>query len=1388
MSEGGFSISTEIGQSPLEKQSFLWYNKNGKVCSFGRRKSAEKTDGGAVMNETMRLPEDYDSLNNFCASVLGMYAFAVEISLTDGALKTVAGDAEICRSVDRLKSCGNLIRRLNERYIHESYHSFTEVFLDIRSIRERLWDKDFTAMDFLGADQKWYLANLVPVLRKENGDFDSVYLLIRKSGRRRSEDLAVFSSVAQSYDGIYLCNAVNGTYRTYKKSDRGVWEQAPEMGSYGELIRRTAERIESEQERRALIDFADADRICGELREKDSLGTVYKIGESRFRLSFTAAEHDRLGSVMHFSAAVRDVTEELREEERKSAELNSRLEAILSGITGGFRICRNDEGFGFVYVSEGVAEIQGYTVDELLRVSGGTLEGSVYPADAPGIVSEIVRQYKQGDTYLVRYRVVHKDGSLRWVSDTGKRVAAKDGSILHYSLIQDITATKRSVDAIHDLFAMQRQLVEAIGSGLICYTFPEKELILSNDEACRILGCDMGDDPIESLSYFLNHRVIAENRSMSSSAVQPEHPEDFRLCEYRVRGDNGEIWRIKYYSRLLKLENGQMIAMVNLTDLTEQARIASMLNRERVQYRDALTTNCEYTFRLNLTEGIVSADNESCAPDRFAEGLGIEFPCAYDHMMELWQKRWQPQLLTPHAGDFLNCGGLLALYERGNTILEMECYIPRQEKYYRWIILVSTEEGSGHKTAIVIIHDFTELHREAEEKRAELEELYESREEKLAIIGALGNIYYCIYYVDLSLGTFSIVSGNDYFSRYSEGDSDAARTAVHWTECGINEEFRAEMLEFIDLSTLSERMRNVPILSRECVSKSLGWIRVSFIAANRDHAGNVTQVLWTVQHIDQEKQRELDAKIALQEAYDAANRANTAKTDFLASMSHNIRTPMNAVIGMTAIAGAHLNDPERIADCLSKINLSSHRLLGLINEILDMNKIESGKLDFNVEECNLSELVHHLLAAARPRIDKKRHAFSVNMNRLVHDNVIGDSRRIQQMLMNLLDNAVKYTPSGGEIRLTITEWTTHREKVGCYEFVLEDNGIGMSEEYLPHLYEPFTRAKDPRVEKIHGTGLGMAIARNIAQMMNGDIKTESVPGKGTKVTATIFLELRDRDSGFRPEMLRGFSVLIADDDKIVCESTCVLLEQWGMHGEWVQSGEEAIKRVYERHEAGKDYFAVLLDWQMPGTDGISAAKEVRRIVGDGMPIILISSYDWSDIEREAGAAGVNAFLNKPILQSRMIHLFREFWDRSAQIRGMSLDGLKRESFSGVRALLAEDNELNAEIAKEILGMLGLDVEYVRNGREALERFSISETGEYDIVFMDIQMPEMDGYEATRAIRALPGDYAKTVPILAMSANAFAEDVRSAKEAGMNEHIAKPLDFDRLQKVLNRWLK
>jgi len=557
---------------------------------------------------------------------------------------------------------------------------------------------------------------------------------------------------------------------------------------------------------------------------------------------------------------------------------------------------------------------------------------------------------------------------------------------------------------------------------------------------------------------------------------------------------------------------------------------------------------------------------------------------------------------------------------------------------------------------------------------------------------------------------------------------------------------------------------------------------------HRDKETGHIHGLFMATDITEAKKKQEEQQQALLAAYEAANHASAAKSSFLANMSHDIRTPMNGIIGMTAIAEAHLNDKERVADCLSKITVASKHLLGLLNEVLDMSKIESGKIELQDEEFSLPDLVNDLITIAKPQIEAKHHEFLVSVRGIEHEEVIGDSQRLQQVFLNLLSNAVKYTPEGGKVQLILSEKPFHRKDVGCYEIIFEDNGIGMSREYLEHLFEPFTRAEDGRVSKIQGTGLGMTITKNIVQLMNGRIDVKSEPDKGTTFTVTIFLKLQEGEEPVSYDKLIDLPILVVDDDEAACESTCEMLNDLGMLGEYVLHGEDAVKRIVDRHEADDDFFAVILDWKMPGMDGIAVTREIRRLVGEDVPIIIISAYDWSDIEVSARAAGANAFLNKPLFKSKMAYLFKEILGNEKNLQSLSaLKAIQKENFSGKRALLVEDNELNAEIAGEILGMAGLEIRYAKDGKEALDKMAGAEAGYYDIVFMDIQMPIMDGYEATRAIRRLPGDYPKNVPIVAMTANAFMGDVQACKAAGMNEHIAKPLSLDHLIKVLNRWL-
>ena len=538
--------------------------------------------------------------------------------------------------------------------------------------------------------------------------------------------------------------------------------------------------------------------------------------------------------------------------------------------------------------------------------------------------------------------------------------------------------------------------------------------------------------------------------------------------------------------------------------------------------------------------------------------------------------------------------------------------------------------------------------------------------------------------------------------------------------------------------------------------------------------------------VSQEKKAEIESHKALKEAYRAAENASCAKTEFLSNMSHDIRTPMNAIIGLTAIAGANIESQDRVVECLGKITKSSRHLLGLINEVLDMARIESGRMSLAEEDFSLSELVDNLLTITKPAIDEHKHQLEVHIEHIEHEAVCGDSLRIQQIFVNLMSNAVKYTPDGGNITLTIKEKPNGFSELGCYEFSIEDNGIGMTPEFQKIMFEPFSRADDHRTTKVQGTGLGMAIARNIVNLMNGDIQVESAPNKGTKITVTVYLKLQENEKEQEKELL-DLPVLVVDDDKTCCESTVATLQEIGIAGEWVLTGKEAVERCAARHKTGRDYFAVILNWKMPEMDGIATARKIREQVGEDVTIIILTSFDFSEIEEEARAAGVNAFMAKPLFRSRLTATLRQFTSGKKEKNARNyLEDFAKENYAGKRILLVEDNELNREIATEIIGMTGVTIDSAENGKIAVEKVMEAPEKWYDLIFMDIQMPIMNGYEDTAAIRSLAGSRGK-VPIIAMTANAFAEDVQLAKNTGMNEHIAKPLDLNKLNDVLKQWL-
>lgn len=523
----------------------------------------------------------------------------------------------------------------------------------------------------------------------------------------------------------------------------------------------------------------------------------------------------------------------------------------------------------------------------------------------------------------------------------------------------------------------------------------------------------------------------------------------------------------------------------------------------------------------------------------------------------------------------------------------------------------------------------------------------------------------------------------------------------------------------------------------------------------------------------------------LQDALLVAQKANDAKRDFLSRMSHEIRTPMNAIIGMSAIAFNYLDDKKRTADCLSKITFSSKHLLMLLNDVLDMSKIENGKLNIRQELFDLKNLVTSLADINYGLATAKGLSFEIVISGFKDELLLGDSMRVNQILLNLLSNAIKFTPKGGSVKLEIRMLRSASDKIWL-RFIVKDSGIGMKKEFLEHLYEPFEQADNGIARKYGGTGLGMAITKNLVAIMDGTIEVESQEGAGTTFMVDLPFGVSKVDKKTAAE-IEEMRVLVVDDDNDTCEHAVVLLKGMGVNVDWALNGFEAIEKVRSACEDdGRCYDVCFIDWCMPELDGIETARRMRRYVGPDVLIIIISAYDWSGIEEQAKAAGVNAFIAKPFFASNLYNTLLTV-SRKPELGFSAVGNKETYDFGGKKVLLVEDNELNMEIASELLKFVNLQVEHAENGKVAVDIFRNSKEKEYALIFMDIQMPLMNGYDAARCIRSSEHPAAGTIPIIAMTANAFNDDVQAAFDAGMNGHLAKPIDVEVLYKTIARYI-
>ncbi len=570
---------------------------------------------------------------------------------------------------------------------------------------------------------------------------------------------------------------------------------------------------------------------------------------------------------------------------------------------------------------------------------------------------------------------------------------------------------------------------------------------------------------------------------------------------------------------------------------------------------------------------------------------------------------------------------------------------------------------------------------------------------------------------------------------------------------------------------------------RVVVNDEIVHCQVKYVITGDDRR----HLIMGIRDADAEVKAEEERRKTLQDALAAAEHANRAKTTFLNSMSHDIRTPMNAIIGFTALAAAHIDNKKQVEDYLEKISVSSEHLLSLINDVLDMSRIESGKVKIEEKDVHLPDVLHDLRTIIQANVHAKQLELFIDTVDVVHEDIICDKLRLNQVLLNLISNAVKFTKPGGTLSIRVIEKDDAPNGYASYMFRVKDSGIGMSKEFQSHIFEPFTREQTSTVSGIQGAGLGMAITKNIVDMMGGTITVESEIGKGSEFTVCLQFRINGTPSHWEQiPRLVGLHALVADDDFDTCASVTRMLGKIGMRAEWTTSGKEAVLRAQLAMENDDEFSAYIIDWIMPDMNGLETVRRIRAIIGDSKPIIILTAYDWTEIEEEAREAGVTALCSKPLFMSELRDALLKPIGKKEETETPA--ELPDEIFTGKRILLVEDNELNQEIAATILEERGFSVDVAGDGTVAVEKMETADAGRYDIVLMDIQMPRMDGYEATRRIRAMEDKDKANIPIYAMTANVFEEDRQKALDAGLDGHIAKPIDIDNLMTVLKGALK
>ena len=1107
------------------------------------------------------------------------------------------------------------------------------------------------------------------------------------------------------------------------------------------------------------------------------------------------------------------------------------VEEIGKHMPGGFFIYRAEQPEELLYANQAVFDIFGCRdLAEFKELTGYTFKGMLHPEDYRKVSDSITEQIEESEEKLdyVEYRIIRKDGAVRWVDDYGHFTETEAYGGIYYVFISDITKKKERMDS--DL-AVRQAVIEALSESY-------HTVWLINDVEKETFSLYRGDlegttahaapikDALREMKYsaakdyYIRTTISPQDRERMQQELDLSHIVDmlkkrpqYTVNYQRIMPDGTERYFRIEFARVI-MPGGAFGVVCGFKDVDDDVRKGQAMQMALQEARKAEEEN------KRLVEEIQSAA-------KLADLMGSVTSLLSNMPAMSFSK-------DAETGKYLACNQAFAEYAKKDSpegvvgLTDYEIFDPVTAKHFveddqkalsmeePYIFFedvpdaagvlrnlqttkLKFRDSSGRLCTLGMCVDVTEMTRvkETEARQREMEDRLALQEKLLSeerqraeqdkLITALASDYRGVYYVELDRDEgvcYQVHTELDHGFKVGEHFA-FVEDITSYGQNYVAEEYREQFLEFIRPEAIREGLRTQRVISyRYMVNhggrESYEMIRFAGVRHPEDRDDHLVHaVSMCFSDVDMETRNNLAQNRALGEALAAAEEANKAKTSFLSNMSHEIRTPMNAIIGLDNIALSDPDIPQKTREHLEKIGVSAQHLLSIINDILDMSRIESGRMTINNEEFSFAKALEQVNTMIGSQCREKGLEYECRITGKVDDYYIGDDMKLRQVMLNILGNAVKFTPAGGRVTFQVEEVARYEEK-STLRFVISDTGIGMSSEYLPKIFDAFSQEDASATNKYGSTGLGMPITRSLVDLMNGHIDVESVKGEGTTFTVTITLGIsgrKDEEDGLAGQgeiHPHEMMVLVIDDDPVACEHARVVLGQVGVYCEVASSGEEGVEMVRVQHARREPYNLILVDWKMPGMDGIETTRQIRQAVGHESAIVILTSYHWDDVADEAREAGVDTFVPKPLFAATVLDEFREaFRKKNREVR-MPAAGL-----AGRRILLAEDMVVNAEIMMMVLSMREMEAELAENGKVAVDMFAAHEAGYYDAILMDMRMPVMDGLTATREIRAMDRKDAKTIPIIALTANAFDEDVQRSMQAGLNAHLSKPVEPEAL---------